>query len=302
MTNASLSAADSWNLRFNPGLKEEEATTPNISDDEGNTDNIQDTSQNAPEMDSTSTEDTQTENPDQSPKDPSKSDDFHDWKKRYSDLKSHHDKSLNDKEKEISELKKAVSEATQTPLPSTDEELENFSKSNPQLYNLVTSMLEKKARETNQVLREKLTENEKLIQRIQNQDGFKELLNIHPDVVEIRESPEFLSWVDKQSSTVKNMLEDTGTVEDIAFAIEKYKKDTGKSGDSSKQSKKDKAVESTAANPAASKPTHTKDKKVWKMSEIHKLSAADYERVEKEIDKAMEDKRIINDLAEHGIY
>ena len=121
-----------------------------------------------------------------------------------------------------------------------------------------------------------------------------ELLKLHPDFYEIKDSDNFHEWADKQDDMIKNWLYNNFDNSKLAArAIDLYKMDSG-------LSRKPKVSSAEAKAEAAKAVTKTRtgdenkmqDKRVWSIKEISKLKPHEFDKLEKEIDLAKREGRI----------
>lgn len=148
--------------------------------------------------------------------------------KRLADLQSFKDKQLNEKNQEIEHLRKALEEQSIASLPSSKEELAKFQEEKPESYNLIARMIKQQALETQDSLGKKLQEIEEKTNEITFKQGFKELLEIHPDANTIRDSQDFKDWyIGQPQYTIDILTRHDATVDDISFVLSKYKQDKG---------------------------------------------------------------------------
>ena len=121
-----------------------------------------------------------------------------------------------------------------------------------------------------------------------------ELLKLHPDFNEIRLKDDFHEWAEQQDPTIQSWLyENTSNSKLAARAIDLYKMDRGLSK-LTKKEEKDVKKEAAKAISKTKKATDSDvpNKKVWTATEISKLKAHEFERLEKEIDLARLEGRI----------
>ena len=118
------------------------------------------------------------------------------------------------------------------------------------------------------------------------------MLTAHSDFNEIKDTPEFLEWLDGQPPSISDGV--TKNNKDSKWAIrvlDLYKADKGLS--KSKPKSNVSAANSVTRTKAKSVNVDgNTDKKVWKASEIQKMNPAVYEKYEKEIDLAFKEGRI----------
>jgi hypothetical protein len=102
-----------------------------------------------------------------------------DYKKRYDDLKRHYDSKLNEfKQREEELIKQAVPEYR---APKTPEELEEFKKSYPDVFEVVETVAHMQSESKAKVLEERLSKLQEREQEISQQEAEKRLRERHPD-------------------------------------------------------------------------------------------------------------------------
>jgi hypothetical protein len=236
----------------------------------------------------------------------------HDFKKRYDDLKRHYDTKLNEwkQEKELINAKISVEAKKQSirELPKTEEELHEFKEKYPDVYDVVETISTLQANERVKEIEEKLSDLRLKEQEAVVQTAGKQLLNIHPDFDVLKESDVFLSWLDEQPSNMADGIYKNNTdVKWAARVIDLFKADNNiKTPKSHNKSKSPKRSQSSPSNSAAQAVTRTNskrslddfqnDKKIWSVQEISKLKSHEYEKVEKEIDRALKEGRVMDSV------
>jgi hypothetical protein len=220
----------------------------------------------------------------------------HDWQKRYSDLKSYHDRQRNEwqQEKELLDAKtKLVEQSTSlASMPKTTEELEEFKKEYPDVYGVVETVSRLQAEARTAEIEKRIADLNKKEEQAKYKTAEQELLVLHPDFVELKESSEFLSWLDSQPSTISDGIYKNRT--DARWAariLDLYKMDSDIQPKS--KSKKADAAQAVSTTRKTVPSTGNEDKKIWTSSEISKLKPYQFEKLEKEIDKASREGRII---------
>ena len=136
------------------------------------------------------------------------------FKKRYGDLRRH----LAVKEQEwnarLTQLESQLETATKKEivLPKTDEEIEQFAREYPDIYNIIETVAIKKAQNM-------MPEVEKLREQVENdkravarQNAEAELYRLHPDFDEIRTDPAFHEWAAAQPANIQAALYHNETV------------------------------------------------------------------------------------------
>ena len=220
----------------------------------------------------------------------------HDFKKRYDDLKHHYDRTLAENKQKVEELeaKLQVAQQPQFKPTKTDDELKNFKDKYPDVYGVVETVAHKQAETKLQSLQ---TEIKKLRERENNlvvESAYKELSNAHPDFAELKDTPEFLDWLNKQPNSIADGVTKNNTDSKWAIrVVDLFKSDAGISKSKTKSKSAAEAVTRTSSK---SVNIDNKDgKKVWKSSEILKLKPWEYAKVEQEIDTALREGRVVRD-------
>ena len=217
-----------------------------------------------------------------------------DYKKRYDDLKKHYDSKLNEFKTREQELKEeAAKNRPDYKAPKSPEELEQFKKDYPDVFDVVETVSHLQAEERTKVLEERL---ETLQQREKNlirQDAEKRLMERHPDFEDIKNSDDFHGWAKEQPSAIQDWIYNNADDADLASrALDLFKRDIGidvaPKKSNSKQSKK------SAADMVSTKTTSVEPQqaKIWTEKEIASMSMDEFDRHEAEISEAMQQGRI----------
>ena len=224
----------------------------------------------------------------------------HDWKKRYSDLKSYHGRKNNEwlQQHELTEAKlKLAEQKVSAPrnLPKSTEELEEFKTEYPDVYDVVETVSRLEAEARMKEVEERIDSLRKAEQEAQVRTAEKELLSEHPDFLDIKSDPEFLTWLEEQPSNISDGVYKNRTDSKwAARVLDLYKsdKDIGqKKRGRPRKDTVDAARAVTKTERAAT--TGESEKKIWTSSEIARLKPHEFEKLEKEIDRAVREGRII---------
>ena len=217
------------------------------------------------------------------------------FKKRYDDLKKHYDSTIQKHKDELESLRKQLeSTTTQFVPPKSKEELEAWRKEYPDVYDMVETIAIDKATTRTADLENKYKSLELQQEQIAKEKAEVELLKIHPDFNELRSKDDFHEWAEQQDPTIQGWLyENTSNSKLAARAIDLYKMDRGLSK-LTKKEEKDVKKEAAKAISKTKKSTDTDipKKKIWTTTEIGKLKAHEFDRLEKEIDLARLEGRI----------
>ena len=218
------------------------------------------------------------------------------FKKRYGDLRKHQQQQQKVFEDKITNLERQLGEATkkEIKLPKTEEELETWAKEYPDVAAIVESIAIKKAREQSKGIEDKIKKYEDLRVEASKEKAEAELLSIHPDFEQIRETDDFHEWAEKQPKWVQNALyENDNDAKSAARAIDLYKAD--KNITNQKPSKD--AAKAVNAKGQRSEPQSNDSKSYIKESDVQAMSAEEYEKKADTIMEAIRSGKFIYDLS-----
>ena len=220
------------------------------------------------------------------------------FKKRYSDLRRHQQQQAEDFKKEIETLKSQLSQAAQKEmkLPKSDEDIETWAKEYPDVAAIVETIAMKKAREQSTALEERMKAIDELQSSATKEKAEAELMRMHPDFGEIRDSDEFHNWAEEQPKWVQDALYDNDNdARSAARAIDLYKADMGINKEKPKSDKA--AAKSVTTKNSRSKPQEDEKSTYLKESEVQKMSAQQYEKHSDEIMEAIRSGKFIYDIS-----
>ena len=232
--------------------------------------------------------------------------DTHDYKKRYGDLKKHYDTKLNEwkQQSELLKAELAISEkAQQIPeLPKSEEELQEFRAKYPDVYDVVETISTLKASDKVKEIEGHLEQLKVKEQQAVVQTAEQELISLHPDFINLKEDPKFLDWLDEQPSSIADGIYKNNTDPKwAARVIDLFKADNGTV--SKTRSRKQKPSNSKRAAESVTKTNKRRyiedlqdDTKIWTVAEISKLKPSEFAQLEKQIDKASREGRVVNSL------
>ena len=218
------------------------------------------------------------------------------FKKRYGDLRKHQQQQQKTFEDKITNLERQLNEATkkEIKLPKTEEELETWAKEYPDVAAIVESIAIKKAREQSKGIEDKIKKYEDLRVEASKEKAEAELLSIHPDFEQIRETDDFHEWAEKQPKWVQNALyENDNDAKSAARAIDLYKAD--KNITNQKPSKD--AAKAVNTKSQRSEPQSNDSKNFIKESDVQAMSAEEYEKKADTIMEAIRSGKFIYDLS-----
>ena len=221
------------------------------------------------------------------------------FKKRYSDLRRHQQKQAEDFKQEIEQLKSQLSSATkkEMKLPKSDEDLESWAKNYPDVAAIVETIAMKKAKEQADSLEERMKAIDEMQYDAKKEKAEAELMRLHPDFDEIRDSDDFHEWAEEQPKWVQDALyEKDNDARSAARAIDLYKGDRG-IGKKSKGKNDKGAAEAVAPKNKASKPQGDETSTYLRESEVQTMSPQQYEKQADEIMEAIRSGKFIYDVA-----
>ena len=221
------------------------------------------------------------------------------FKKRYSDLRRHQQKQAEEFKKEIEELRSQLSAAAQKEmrLPKSDEDIEEWATKYPDVAGIVETIAAKKAKEQSAALEERMKAIDEMQLNASQEKAEAELMRLHPDFDEIRDSDDFHQWADEQPKWVQEALyENDNDARSAARAIDLYKADRNISKE--KPSKNGKgAAEAVSTKNTRTKPQESEASSYLKESDVQKMSAQEYEKKSDEIMEAIRSGKFIYDLS-----
>ena len=220
------------------------------------------------------------------------------FKKRYSDLRRHQQQQAEDLKKQIAELRTQLDAATkkEMKLPKSDEDIETWAKEYPDVAAIVETIAMKKASEQASALEARIKAIDEMQSSATKEKAEAELMRLHPDFDEIRDSDQFHEWADQQPKWVQDALyENDNDARSAARAIDLYKADMGIG---KKKSKSDKdAAKSVSTKNSRSKPQENEASSYLKESEVQKMSPQEYEARSDEIMEAIRSGKFVYDVS-----
>ena len=221
------------------------------------------------------------------------------FKKRYGDLRRHSQEKEKSFQKQIDELKNQLEEATkkEIKLPKSEKDLEAWSKEYPDIAAIIETIAIKKSKEQSQDLENRIKKIDEMSAEAQKDKAEVELMRLHPDFAEIRDSDDFHDWADEQPKWVQDALyENDNDARSAARAIDLYKadrnistKDKGKSSESAAM-----AVETKTQKTVLE--TEGKNSKL-RESDVQRMSADEYDKNSDTIMEAIRSGNFIYDVS-----
>ena len=217
------------------------------------------------------------------------------YKKRYDDLKKHYDNRLAEfKQKEQELLADAAEKAPKYKAPKTLEELQEFKRRNPDLYETVETVAHLQSENQTEALRQQLSSLQEREADILKREAETVLKERHPDFEDIRGDDAFHEWAKEQPEDIQRWVYANNSDATLASrAIDLYKMERGISQSPQKRQSK-KQERRSAADMVSTKTTavDAKAPKVWTEREIANMSIDQFDRYEDEIKQALSEGRI----------
>jgi hypothetical protein len=120
-----------------------------------------------------------------------------------------------------------------------------------------------------------------------------ELRNRHPDFEDLRSNETFHEWAKAQPEQIQNWIYNNPNNAELASkAIDLYKLENGIKAQSTKPQSKQQGSAADMVS-TKTKAIDTKQPKVWTEREIAKMSIAEYDKYEQDINQAISEGRVI---------
>jgi hypothetical protein len=220
------------------------------------------------------------------------------FKKRYGDLRRHMQEKETEFQTQLDELKKQLDSATrkEIKLPKSDEDIEAWAKDYPDVAAIVETIAIKKAKEQSSALEERVKAIDDMQSSAKKEKAEAELMRIHPDFGDIRDSDEFHEWAEEQPKWVQDALYDNDNdARSAARAIDLYKADKGIT--EKKPSNGKDAAKSVETRNSRSKPQSDEASTYLRESQVQKMSPQEYEKRSDEIMEAIRSGKFIYDMS-----
>jgi len=221
------------------------------------------------------------------------------FKKRYGDLRRHTQEKEQQFQKQLNDLKSQLDKATkkEMKLPKSDEDIEAWAADYPDVAQIVESIAMKKAREQSKALEDRVKQIDEMQLSAVKDKAEAQLLGLHPDFNEIRESDDFHSWADEQPKWVQDALyENDNDARSAARAIDLYKGDRGISKTNKTKSDKSAAKAVNTQGTRTNIDAAGNSNKI-RESTVQKMSAKEYEKKSEQIMEAIRSGDFIYDIS-----
>ena len=220
------------------------------------------------------------------------------FKKRYGDLRRYNQEKEKQFQEQLDALKGQLDKATkkEMKLPKSDEDISEWAKEYPDVAAIVETIAIKKAKEQSEDLATRIKEIDERDANSVKEKAEVELLRLHPDFSDIRESDDFHDWAEEQPKWVQNALyENDNDAKSAARAIDLYK------GDRNISKTKAKSDDAGAAKAVSTKSKTSVSENVkgvsYRESVVEKMSAQEYEKKADDIMEAIRSGNFVYDVS-----
>lgn len=221
------------------------------------------------------------------------------FKKRYGDLRRHAQKKESELQDQINELRVQLEASTKKEIqyPKSESELEAWMNQYPDVAQIVETIAMKKAHEQTSEFESKFKQIDEMKHEAKREKAEAELMRLHPDFDEIRDSDEFHKWVEEQPKWVMDSLYDNDSdAKSAARAIDLYKADMGITAKAN-SSKTKEAAKAVGTRSERNTPEQEGKGQILRESEVYQWSADEYERRQEEVLQAQREDRFILDMS-----
>lgn len=220
-----------------------------------------------------------------------------DYEQSWKELKTYHDKTVYELRQEKTRLEEQLANAAkpELKLPKTKDEVKKWREQYPEAGDIIVTLASELIDGKTTELNRKLQAVNELVSKTERKEAFAELMKIHPDAEQIKTSPEFAEWFNRQPAEIKNILSNSRDIPAVAKQITLFKLEV--LGINPKEKAKAKTEEAKEASLGVTINSHTEigsAKRIWTKSEID-YACSDYNRwnkVKDEIDAARREGRV----------
>ena len=219
------------------------------------------------------------------------------FKKRYGDLRRHMQQKEQEWSEKLEQFERQLKEATrkEIKLPKSDDDIEAWSRQYPDVAAIVETIAIKKAREQAADLEDRVKAVDEMRISASREKAEVELMRLHPDFDDIRDSDDFHDWAEEQPEWIQKALYENDTdSRSAARAIDLYKAD--RNIKTSKKDNKD-AARSVNTRSSRSRPETDETSSYLTESAVAKMSAREYEKHADEIMEAIRSGKFIYDVS-----
>lgn len=214
------------------------------------------------------------------------------WKKRYSDLRSHTDKKFNDLTKQVQSLQTQLRDANKEKMPSTPEEIQQFSQQYPDIVRHFKTIAMQEAMKQHDDIEIKIQAAKEELGELSREKAEAKIRSRHPDYDDLKKSQEFHDWANSKPLSIQNLVFASDDPDDCIEALDLYKAYLNTQKKKPGPKPRDAATLVNPRGQVSVGDDNNADTKIWTASEIKRLKPREYERIEAQILKAREDGRL----------
>jgi hypothetical protein len=235
----------------------------------------------------------------ESSEDPSNEDEG--WKDRYNNLRSFSDRKITTLTEEINNLKDQGVIHKDTPLPATEEEVSEWMEKYSDTAKVIESIVIKRSGESNKAFEERLAKVESRERKANKKEAELEIKGKHRDYEDLQNSDHFKDWILTQPDAIVGCLINSADFDAYGAirAIDLYKADLRIEQTSNQELEESNTGQQSAADHVPTKQRvevrTPKNKPVFTTSQIAALKPHEYNKLEKEIDLASREGRVVDD-------
>lgn len=204
--------------------------------------------------------------------------------------------------KEIEEKDKALKELGEAALqmPSTPEELEEWSAEFPKMKEVIETIAIQKSQVVADEVKETRKELEELKTERDKEVAIAKVVQTHKDFTELTGSTEFYEWAKNKPKSLnyEAIVYDSTDVEAITDILSQYKAEKGiKTRGRPKKSTDEAAAATSISSKPSSTPTEKAKGRTYTESEVKAMNPTEYAKLEKDIDLAQREGRLVMDIS-----
>lgn len=219
------------------------------------------------------------------------------FKKRYGDLRRHSQQQQIALQKQIDELREQLQKSTekQIKLPKSEAELQEWAQAYPDVAKIIETIAIKKAKEQSDSIEQRLKMLDEREHQTAREKAEAELMRLHPDFDQIRDSDDFHEWVEEQPKWVQEALyENDNDARAAARAIDLYKADKNLK---TKKPTSNKEAAQSIVTKTRTTPSEADSDGVFYESQVAKMNSYEYEKNQEAISKAIKSGKFVYDLS-----
>lgn len=223
------------------------------------------------------------------------------WKKRYGDLRRKAQVDATTLENRLKDLEAKLNAAKAEPeLPRSPAEVEQWMRDYPHVAGIIETMIIQKIGGTEEKIRASQAKLDQMEHERALGEALNELLQSHPDFLDIRSTVEFADWTQDQPKWVNKALydEDEIDTQGAIRAIDLYKSDMAKLNKNTKAAQapaRDNSAATSVRTPRSEAPTSSNNGE-WTESRVAAMGHREYEKHEEAIEAAIRAGKFVYDI------